>query len=194
MDQRRANAGRDNIGRDKNNIGRDQNNISGDQNNFVLERKLSQLELWLDKFCDEKRNDAQTRELVDSLQHFLRRVSHDGIVGLENKLDRAGHAAEIDHATRQKEEFGKLLARFGHYASAQEVFAFLLSKVEKAFTDHVKQNLGSMSFGDINLIITDKAIDPIMDEMANEVFVFNYNHAEGMIYWLAEQCFIRWHK
>ena len=36
-------------------------------------------------------------------------------------------------------------------------------------------------------------VAPIVEECGCGVFTMTYNHVLGMIYWLAEQCFIRWH-
>ena len=80
------------------------------------------------------------------------------------------------------------------YASAQEIFAHLLAKAELEFSTHVLPQIDSLSEVEINEAITKRIVDPIVAECGTSVFKLNHATAMGMLYWLAEQCFVRWHK
>ncbi|RCK45505.1 hypothetical protein TH30_13090 [Thalassospira profundimaris] len=184
VNQSNASAQGDMIGRDK---------ITNTTNQF--ERRKSQIESWMEKLAQEISSNEKTQEMVDSLQYFKKKYSVDGIDGLENKLEHAGRGKEqIAKALMRKEEFSKLLDKYGLYGSAQEIFAFLLSRVEHLFEVEVTPLIGHVDDTEIEKLIQHKVVSPVLDEMSQGVFAVNNNHASGMVYWLAEQCFIRWHK
>ncbi|WP_368039360.1 MULTISPECIES: ABC-three component system protein [unclassified Tardiphaga] len=37
-------------------------------------------------------------------------------------------------------------------------------------------------------------MEPTVSECGASVFEIDHNTALGMVYWLAEQCFVRWHR
>nr|WP_292529113.1 ABC-three component system protein [Mesorhizobium sp.] len=39
----------------------------------------------------------------------------------------------------------------------------------------------------------DRIVNPIVEECGGELMSVNHNLVQGMVYWLAEQCFIKWH-
>lgn len=180
VDQRRATPGGDAVGRDK---------ITTVHHSV----RRSQIEGWLDKLAEERRDDIQVRDFVDSLQYYLQPSPDDGVSGLEAKLDHAGRSAQKRSALRKKEAFSKLLEAWRSYPAAQEIIAYFLTKIETTFELQVVPKLGSVDPIEIDKIIADHLVGPIISEMGTGPFMLNYVHVHGMIYWLAEQCYIRWH-
>ncbi len=180
VDQRGASSGGDVIGRDKIN------------NNF--ERRRGQIEVWMEKLAKEIKEDKRVQEMVDSLQYFQEKHSVDGIEGLEDKLIHAGRAAQYNKALMKKEHFAKLLDKYSLYGSAQEIFAYLLSQIDMLFEAEVFPHIENLEDAEIDSLIRQKVVEPVLAEMGDGQFLVNYNHASGMVYWLAEQCFVRWHK
>jgi N-methylhydantoinase A/oxoprolinase/acetone carboxylase beta subunit len=148
----------------------------------------------LERLKSEMENNEEIRGRVESLQRFYERHSEDGVDGLEKKLLCAGRAHETHSALEKKELFAKLLDRWSLYASAQEIFACLLAKAEHEFSLSVRPKIGSAAEEAINHAITTRIVEPIIQECGTSVFVLNHGTAMGMVYWLAEQCFVRWHK
>ncbi|MGY4366719.1 hypothetical protein ACVW1A_002784 [Bradyrhizobium sp. LB1.3] len=72
--------------------------------------------------------DIRTQHTIDALASFQKRRPVDGIEGLEAKLQAAGREDEIWAALDKKEQFAKLLQKWSLYASAQEIFAYLLAE------------------------------------------------------------------
>jgi hypothetical protein len=179
VDQSRAAPSGDAVGRDK-------------IVNHNSTRK-SQIEGWLDKLAAERRDDVQVREFVDSIQYYLQPSPSDGISGLEAKLDHAGRSAQKKAALRKKEAFSKLLEAWRSYPAAQEIFAYFLTKIEATFEAHILPKLSSVPPAEIDQLISSQLVDPIIEEMGTGPFMLNYLHVHGMVYWLAEQCYIRWH-
>jgi len=100
---------------------------------------------------------------------------------------------EISLALRKKELFTRLLAKYSMFDSAQQIFAYLLSKIEQDFRSYVLPNLAGSSSGDVDYLFGQYLIGPCANEIKSGVFCLNAAIAAGMIYWLAEQCYIRWH-
>ena len=175
-------------------MGGDQVNIG--QINTTLERPKSQIEIWMDKLADEVRTNQQAQQMVDSLQYYHKKHSFDGIDGLENKLDHAGRSHQKGIALRKKELFSKKLDHYSFYGAAQEIFAYFLAAIEENFNTYVHPFIGTLTAAEIDIAVKEKVVDPILAEMSGGggVMMINCNHVSGMVYWLAEQCYVRWHK
>jgi hypothetical protein len=93
-----------------------------------------------------------------------------------------------------KEMFVKLLEKWSLYASAQEIFAYLLAKAEYNFNYLIHPKIDPANVVEINQLIHDKIVMPTIEQCGASVFTLNHGVAMGMLYWLAEQCFIRWHQ
>jgi hypothetical protein len=46
----------------------------------------------------------------------------------------------------------------------------------------------------INKLIAERIVYPLCDEVGAGVFNLDPGLVIGMFYWLAEQCFVRWHQ
>jgi hypothetical protein len=144
---------------------------------------------------EEMKNDKTVQEIVENLQRYhSRRPSPDGIFGLERKLCVGEREPEILDAIEQKEVFAKLLERWSLYASAQEIIAHLLSRVVHEFRQFLQPQLGEIAQDRYNQIVTERIVYPIVDEVGIGVFSVDHQTVMGMFYWLAEQCYVRWHK
>jgi hypothetical protein len=184
VNQRSARADGDIVGRDK----------TVNNNYIVAPSSISMVTQLLDKLKGEMEVNAQIRHTVENLQYFYERRAHDGVAGLEAKLLKADRKHEVFLAFDKKEQFAKLLEKWSLYASAQEIFAYMLAKAEHEFTMSVLPKVVELDQSEINQIILDKIIDPTIKECGCSVFTLNYTIVMGMVYWLAEQCFVRWHQ
>lgn len=147
-----------------------------------------------EKLKNEMEANAQIRHTVENLQYFYERRAHDGVEGLEAKLIRADREYEMYTAFEKKERFAKLLEKWALYASAQELFAYMLAKAEYEFTMFVLPELGKLDQVAINQLVTDRIVVPTINECGCGIFTLNHSVVMGMVYWLAEQCFVRWHQ
>jgi hypothetical protein len=184
VNQRGASAGDDIVGRDKNTT-------------IIIEpapRNTRVVEQLLQKLRVEIEQNEEVRHRIESLQYFYERRSKDGIVGLEAKLGAADRDHEIYLALEKKEPFVKLLEKWSLYASAQEIFAYLLAKVEHEFSMFVYPKIPYLDEYAINELVNQRIVLPTIEECGSDVFVLNHGIVMGMVYWLAEQCFLRWHQ
>lgn len=152
------------------------------------------VEALIAKLKAEVEADQKINSTVEGLRRFQTQRSHDGIRGLEAKLKHANRANEIADALEKKEIFAKLLEEWSLYASAQEIFVYLLAKAHHNFDRLVIKHIDALDEAAVDEITTAKIIEPLIDECRAEFFHLDHASAMGLIYWLAEQCFIRWHK
>jgi hypothetical protein len=181
VDQSKAKAGGDNVGGHK---------VTTTNNNYfspALEPDvISRLALRL--------SDEQFKERLESLQFFFERVSHDGVDGLEAKLIAASRQSETTRAIRMKEMFVRIMTKYSYFYSAQMILAHLLAIAEDEFKSHIEPGLGSLNQQEIDDLISDKIINPIVEKAGSCPLQITRAVANGLVYWLAEQCYIRWHK
>lgn len=171
--------------------------IAGDQSvhhHYAANAKATVVEQLLSKLQKEMDENAQVRAIIDDLRYYYEHKSPDGIVGLEAKLEKGNRAHEVDQALEKKELFVKALEKWSMYASAQEIFVHLLARAEFEYTTHVLPQLDKASEIEINTAIATRIVEPIVADCGASVFKLHHGVAMGMLYWLAEQCFVRWHK
>nr|WIE92218.1 hypothetical protein P9270_003175 [Mesorhizobium sp. WSM4875] len=183
VDQSGARAERDLAGRDINNT-----------YNYAAPSRVSAVEKLLQKLHIEMEQNQTVRDTIDRLQRYYTQRSHDGVHGLKAKLEASGREASYMAALEMKEMFVKLLERWSLYASAQQILAHLLARAERQFNDIILPQISTCGEAEINRITSDLIVCPTVDDCGASVFEVDHNTAMGMVYWLAEQCFIRWHK
>ena len=167
-------------------------NIAG-RDNIIYEAKKSVMEKLLLKFKEQYDGNEETQTTIDELARYHVRRASDGISGLEAKLNASGRSAYYDDAIEKKEMFSKLLERWSLYSSAQQIFVHILAKAENEFTQVIYEQIPTRSVAEINALVIDRIVNPIVEECGGELMSVNHNLVQGMVYWLAEQCFIKWH-
>jgi len=173
------------------------NQIGGNYNQTNIhlgaQRAASVVEQLLARLQEEVEKESHCSEMLDRLKRYHGGIVKDGIQGLEAKLEKAGRAGEIEYALERKESFSKLLEMWSLYASAQEIFAYLLARTEHLFNSEILPEIGDLSIVQINQKINKSIINPTVEECGASLFKIDHFVAMGMVYWLAEQCFVRWH-
>jgi len=183
VNQHRSTAGGDIVGRDK-----VENHFHGPLHKLT---KLDKLKI---KLQQEMESEQKLNFLIEKLQSYKPIHPEDGVVGLEAKLEKSGRGASKLAALQMKERFAKLLERWSLYASAQEIFVHVLAIAEVRFTQYISPQIGSLDSVTLDEIVDEKILTPIVEEIGIDVFSMDHMEAMGLIYWLAEQCRIRWHQ
>lgn len=164
-------------------------------NNYNSPRSaVGKIEALLERLSAEIEQNERARDVVDRLSRFQKQRAIDGIVGLEAKLKAGSREYELLDALEKKELFSKLLERYSHYASAQEILAHLLARVEYNFQSFIYPQIADLSIIQVNELVDQRIIEPTIHECGASVLAMDHSVAMGMIYWLAEQCYVRWHK
>jgi len=157
--------------------------------------EYSQVPGLLDRL-DKEISDGDTcvEGFIDDLQMFQDRRSSGKLVGLEAKLTDAERQDQLESALMKKELFAKLLAKMQHYPSAQKIFALFLARIHDVFENHIIPHVSSLDRQEVDQIIEERIIQPTLKDMGAgfEHFTINHAHIRGMIYWLADRCYVRW--
>jgi len=151
------------------------------------------VEQLLKKLDDEVAKNEKVKETIETLAYYYNRRSADGVDGLEAKLEAGNRKSEIMSAFEKKELFVKLLEKWALYASAQKILAYLLAKAEHEFNYNIHPQIGKAEVDKINALVTEKIVEPIVSECGHTIFGITHAVAMGIVYWLAEQCYVRWH-
>jgi hypothetical protein len=181
VDQRQAKAGQDVVAGDK-----ITQNIVSVQRRTVVDR-------YSERLAKEIAEDSRVYEVISELQYFTERIAPDAIEGLEAKLEHADRSSQLAEALRQKELFARLLARFSLYQSAQVIIAYLLSQAESVFRTYILPHVSETTPAEYDKLIYENVIVAIVDEVGDTDLAFNHHLAAGLVYWLADQCYVRWH-
>ena len=131
--------------------------------------------------------------MLKRLQRYHGGKVVDGVKGLEAKLTHVGRTEEIEDALERKESFAKMLDEWSLYSSAQEIFIHLLAKSEHLFNTEILPEISKLSDVDVNRRINQLIVEPTVHECGASLFKIDHFVAMGMVYWLAEQCFVKWH-
>ncbi len=163
------------------------------RDNVTVQAKQSMIEKLLLRLKEQYDCNEETQTTIDDLARYHIRRAPDGIVGLQAKLNASGRSRYYDDAIEQKEMFVKLLERWSLYSSAQLIFVHILAKAETDFTHVIYGQIPEKTHEEINALVIDRIVNPIVEECSSELLSVNHNIVHGMVYWLAEQCFIKWH-
>lgn len=180
IDQQRSNAGGDIVGGDK---------VTTTYNSAPK----SKIEKLLQTLKEQYDGDQETQSIIDELARYHTRRATDGVFGLQAKLEAADKGDSFEDAIEKKEMFAKLLQKWTMYSSAQLIFAHILAKAEVEFSQVIYPQIPAKSEADVNALVIDRIVNPIVEECGDDLLAINHNLVQGMVYWLAEQCFIRWH-
>ena len=162
--------------------------------NLPAHQVISIVERLLAKLQTEVSDSQPIQHTIEALKYYHEKRSPDGIAGLEQKLRVAGRQDELFLAFDKKEQFAKLLEKWSLYLSAQELFAYLLARAEHEFNMFIYPKIDTLDKTEINELVNERVILPTISDCGSKVFTLNHSVVMGMVYWLAEQCFVRWHK
>lgn len=148
----------------------------------------------LDRLRKEVASNSKFKEIIQQLQHFLDNNPTAKILGVEEKLKRAGRLDEISEALLGKERFAKKIQEHLFSPVAQEIFACILGKLEVTFKTKVKPMiLEGKSRREIDSVLLDDVINPCFDGLeGNDLKVFMPD-LRDMLYFLTGNCHIDWH-
>ncbi len=178
--QSRIQAGRDVAGRDI--------------TNNVLQAPLTTMGHLLDRLRKEAECDPNFEKTIEQLQHFLDESPTAKILGVEEKLKRAGRADEIDEALFGKERFAKRLQSHMFSEVAQEIFACILGKLEVSFKTKIKPLiLEGKPRSEIDSVLYDEVISPCFEGLEGNDLKLLMPDVRDMLYFLTGNCHIDWH-
>lgn len=176
------------VGRDL--IGRDDNSVNINNNYSTRATYLQDL---YERYEKEKNENPDFKELCEELDYFNSIVDGD-VIGLEEKLTRGGRVKLINYALDVKERFHKKLMKTSQYSSiAQDINVYLLTKVRRGFIMEIYTLIcNNESEEKINILITERIIKPVQEDLGINLFRYTEDDIMGMIFFLTGNCHIKW--
>ena len=164
---------------------------------FKRDLFLSQITGLLKTLNQEISDNKHYSDFIEELVMFIspRNMDEQDIRGLQNKLNHVDRGAEYTDAIMKKEAFAKLFKKLEHFQSAQRIFSHFLSIIHEVFDAEVMHRPNPLSRDEVERIVSEKIVQPILDDMGDgcEHFTINPTTIKGMIFWLADKCWVRWH-
>ena len=182
--QEGINSGGDTAGRD----------IKKTINVNLTEKRNKYLCSLMERFKKERDGNIQVNTIIDELTHYKTPIHSERIIGLENKLKKGKREDLLDDALITKEKFTKKLLKYELFESAQEIYAILLAHVYYNFRTHIVPIIKEETYSnsEINKLIDERVIDPLFNELDENVLKIYKDEINGMIYFLTGNCHIRW--
>lgn len=169
--------------------GRDDKSLTINSN---YERSIYLQNLY-ERFQKEKEENPELKEFSEELDYFNSIIDKD-IIGLDQKLRNGGREKLIQYAKEVKETFHKKLIKTSQYSLvAQDINVYLLTKVRRGFMMEIYTLIcNGESEEKINLLITERIINPVKADLGINLFRYNEEDIMGMIFFLTGNCHIKW--
>jgi hypothetical protein len=168
-----------------------------DDNSLTFSRTYERSEYLQDlynKFEEEKKSNPDLKDFCEELDYFNSQIANESIVGLENKLKAGNREKIITYAKIVKEKFHKKLIKTSQYSSvAQDINVYILTKVRRGFMMDIYTLIcKNESEEKINLLITERIIEPVKAELGLNLFKYDEDDIMGMIFFLTGNCHLKW--
>lgn len=172
--------------------GRDYNDKSVSITNNYHSRSTYLQELYK-RFEEEKSSNPEFKELCEELD-YLNSVIDSDVIGLEKKLEDGGREKLLAYALDVKDRFHRKLMKTSQYSLiAQDINVYLLTKVRSSFMREIYTLICQNDSDEkINLLITERIIKPVQEDLGINLFRYNEDDIMGMIFFLTGNCHIKW--
>jgi hypothetical protein len=162
---------------------------------YHAERRPTPVGRLLLKLREEQRDNVHAAERLDDLRYYEAVVDRerDFPLGLAKKLARAQRDDLVDKAMTLKERLSKKLQEKVLYASAQELFAFLLADVEARFEAYVAPIIARHATREqVDAAVQERVVEPVIASLEDNDLGLTAADVRGMVYLLTGNCHIDW--
>lgn len=148
------------------------------------------------RFQAEKETNPELLAFCSELDYFNSQIGNESIAGLDSKLIAGNRQKILDYAKQVKEKFHKKLLQTTQFSSVgQDINVYILSKVHRSFMMEIYTLIcDGESEERINVLITERIINPVKAELGLNLFKYDENDIMGMIFFLTGNCHIKWTK
>lgn len=156
--------------------------------------KGSYMKVLLEKFKEEQKQNLQLKTFIDDLDYYYNK-KQDDIVGLEEKLSAGNRKELTQFAVDFKDRFHRKLFQYQFSEAAQTILLHLLAEVQSRFINEIYPLICKNEDPEIvNSTITERLIEPIKDQLDENLLGITVQHINGMLYFLTGNCHIKWTK
>jgi hypothetical protein len=158
------------------------------------EKQTSRIQSLLKRIEEEAKKENNFNDIIDDLRYYKEELDEGKGMSLKEKLNKGDRLDNRRLAMRTKERFRKKVTKYTFLRSAQKLFVYLLKKVEIDFHYKVRPLINDgASNTEIDKKIYDEIISPISEHLGSTEVTLGHVEFQGMIYYLASKCLIKWH-
>ncbi|WP_316749592.1 ABC-three component system protein [Pedobacter gandavensis] len=148
----------------------------------------------LDRYKKDCEGSQVKRDFIDDLDYYNNKRDGD-VIGLEEKLTMASREDLFWYANDAKDRFQRFLFKNQFSEAAQQIFVHLLTEIQSRFLNEIYQALcNGESQEKVNLLITERLINPVKEELGENYLGITAMHINGMLYFLTGNCHLKWTK
>lgn len=147
----------------------------------------------VEQYLAETLADKTLTDWTEKLEHFLSNEANPDVRGLEEKLTAAGRTELVKSALHRKQAAYKAILRQQGSKSAQTIYTFLMAEIVVNFEQSVLplvQDGASRPIVDAAML--EKVIAPAMSMLESNPLNLDKMDIQGLVYFLAGNCYIRW--
>jgi len=187
----------------ENKVSVDKSNIAGDVAGRDIDKskhyyysgpKSEYMKTLQAKFKAEQGQNTQLKGFIDDLDYYYNKRQED-VIGLEEKLKEGNREELIYFATDFKDRFHRKLYQYQFSDAAQNILLHLLAEVQSRFINEVYPLIcKNEEPGIVNATITERLIEPIKEQLDENLLGITVQHINGMLYFLTGNCHLKWTK
>ncbi len=139
----------------------------------------------------EMQSDNRCDRLTDELNHFMSQHKRKTRT-LAEKLHDAGFIDSIDDAEECKEQITKLITKYQHFSSGQELILTLLTRAEFQYaSEKLKlKNLPEKTYNALSAFLCGLTSELFIELQRYNDITLRKDHFLGLFFYLAGQCHI----
>lgn len=160
---------------------------------IIEARHLTPMAKLVEQYRSETESDQTLSSLIERLEHFFSNQTTSDVRGLEEKLQSSKRADLLQEALLKKQAAYKLIMRNQGSKSAQSIFAFVLADIVVSFEQVVRPLVqAGASRIDVDKAVLEQVIAPVLSGLEDNPLVLNKLDIQGLLYFLAGNCHLRW--
>jgi hypothetical protein len=147
----------------------------------------------VEQYLAETLADKTLIAWTEKLEHFLSNQTNSDVRGLEDKLNASGRADLLKGALLRKQSAYKAILRQQGSKSAQTIYTFLMAEIVVNFEQSVLplvQDGATRSIVDAAML--ERVITPALSMLETNPLNLDKMDIQGLVYFLAGNCYIRW--
>ena len=147
----------------------------------------------VEQYQAETLADQTLSTWTEKLEHFLFNHAGSDVRGLEEKLVASGRADILQEALIRKQSSYKSIMRQQGSRSAQTIYTFLMAEIIVNFEQSVLPLVQAKSARNVvDAAMLDHVISPALQMLESNPLLLNKLDIQGLVYFLAGNCYVRW--
>lgn len=144
-------------------------------------------------YLSETASDRLLSEWTEKLEHFLSNETGTDVRGLEEKMVASDRADLLEVALKRKQAAYKAIMRQQGSKAAQTIYSFLMAEIVVNFEQSVWPLVqGGASRDVVDRAMLEEVISPAMRLLEDNPLMLDKLDIQGLVYFLAGNCYIRW--